>query len=389
MLPESEGGFHELFMDNLINNYIIPEHDKMFFMLGMSDTWDFCQCDLCNAAVEKYTRSGVSMRFNNMIADEVEAWRRENAPEREIYMIAFAYHTTFEAPVRKEGDKYIPVDESVIGRDNLIIQYAPIRANYCYDLLDKDHNLSSRQALLGWSSISKHLSVWDYRSDFGTQSFPYPTTTTAQANQNIFMEYGMVDVFNQGQHFTGGQMFQQMDDFARARMHWNGKESYDELCDEFRKAYYKEAEPFVTEYLHYVESCYPIWESRGWSVRINNRASIRKHYYRLEEVYEHKRLLDKALAACQSEVIYDRVNELTIFYKFLLVLCFPLEIPKQEALSLIENLYALTEKAEMPYFLRLVNTTEEVLEDARNIILGVYPEEERKFKLKKLGDAPR
>ena len=42
----------------------------------------------------------------------------------------------------------------------------------------------------------------------------------------------------------------------------------------------------------------------------------------------------------------------------------------------------------MPYFLRLVNTTEEVLEDARNIVLGVYPESERKFKLKKPEDGP-
>ena len=70
------------------------------------------------------------------------------------------------------------------------------------------------------------------------------------------------------------------------------------------------------------------------------------------------------------------------------MLCFPLEIPKQEALSLIENLYALTEKAEMPYFLRLVNTTEEVLEDARSIVLGIYSEEERKFKLKRPEDGP-
>ena len=37
----------------------------------------------------------------------------------------------------------------------------------------------------------------------------------------------------------------------------------------------------------------------------------------------------------------------------------------------------------------LVNTTGEVLEDARCIILGIYPEEERKFKLKKPEDGPR
>ena len=387
LLSDSEGGFFDTFMENLLE-FIKAQPEKPYVMLGISDNGFFCNCPECQKNIEKYTKSGLNMLFVNKVADAVEVWRKENAPNREYFIITFAYQATFHAPVTWDGETPIPVDEAVVARDNVIVRYAPIRANYCYDLMDATHNEASRKALLGWSAISKHLSVWDYRSDFGTQSFPYPTTTTAQANQNIFMEYGMVDVFNQGQHFTGGQMFQQMDDFARARMHWNGKESYDELCDEFRKAYYKEAEPFVTEYLHYIESCYPLWESRGWSVRINNRASIRKHYYRLEEVYEHKRLLDKALAACQSEVIYDRVNELTIFYKYLLVLCFPLEIPKEEALALIDDLYALTKKAEMPFFLRKANTTEDWLEDARNIVLGVYPESERKFKLKKPEEGP-
>lgn len=387
LLSDAEGGFFDTFMENLLA-YIKAQPEKPYVMLGISDNGFFCNCPDCQKAVEKYTRSGLNMQFVNKVADAVEVWRKENCPDREYFIITFAYQASFDAPVTWDGDTPAPVDSSVIARDNVIVRYAPIRANYCYDLLDKEHNEGSRKALLGWSAISRHLSVWDYRSDFGTQSFPYPTTTTAQANQNIFMKYGMVDVFNQGQHFTGGQMFQQMDDFARARMHWNGKEQYDELCDEFRRAYYKEAEPFVTEYLRFVESCYPLWESRGWSVRINNRASIRKHYYTLAEVYQHKALLDKALAAARSKKVYDRVNELTIFYKFVLVLCFPLELEKQEALSLIENLYALTEKAEMPYFLRLANSVEEVLEDARSIVLGIYPESERKFKLKTPTDGP-
>jgi len=384
---DAEGGFFDTFLANLIE-FIKAQPEKPFVMLGISDNAFFCNCPECQKAVQKYTASGLNMRFVNKVADAVESWRRETCPDREYFIITFAYKASYDAPVIWDGETPTPVDESVVARDNVIVRLAPITANYCYDLLDAEHNMDSRKALLGWSAIAKHLSMWDYRSDFGTQSFPYPTTTTAQANQNIFMEYGMVDVFNQGQHFTGGQMFQQMDDFARARMHWNGKESYDELCDEFRKAYYKEAEPFVTEYLHFVESQYPLWESRGWSVRIGNRAAIRKHYFTLEEMYRHKALLDKALVAAGSKKIYDRVNELTIFYKFVLVLCFPNEIGKQEALSLIENLYALTEKAEMPYFLRLVNSVEEVLEDARNIVLGVYPQEERKFKLKQPGDLP-
>lgn len=387
LLHDSEGGFFDTFMENLLY-YIKAQPEKSYVMLGISDNNFFCDCPVCQEAVKQYTRSGLNMRFVNKVADAVEMWRKENAPDREYFLITFAYLASFEPPVRWENGKPIPVDRSVIARDNVIVRYAPIHANYCYDLMDAAHNDDSRKALLGWSSVSKHLSVWDYRSDFGTQCFPYPTTVTAQANQNIFMKYGMVDVFNQGQHFTGGQMFQQMDDFARARMHWNGKEDYASLCEEFCNAYYKEAAPFVTAYLRYVESCYPVWESRGWSARINNRAAIRKHYYRLEEVYTHKKLLDKALAVCKSSKIYDRVNELTLFYKFLLVLCFPLEIPKEEALGLIDELKLLSVKYEMPFFLRKIDTVDACLEDAKALVMGIYPEQERRFKLKRPEDGP-
>jgi len=394
LLSNAEGGFFDTFMANLLE-FIQAEPEKPYVMLGISDNKFFCNCPDCQKAIETYTKSGLNMLFVNKVADAVETWRKENAPDREYYIITFAYQASFDAPVVWKNGKPLPVHPDVVARDNVIVRYAPIHANYRFDLLDEEHNAGSRAALLGWSAISKHLSVWDYRSDFGTQSFPYPTTTTAQANHDIYRKFGMVDVFNQGQHFTGGQMFQPMDDFARARMHWNGKESYEELTDEFRKAYYKDAEPYVTEYLHLIEASYPLWASRGWSVRINNRASIRRHYYTVEEMYAHKVILDKALAVAKAisdpktaEKVYDRVNELTIFYKFVLVLCFPLEVPKEEALALIEDLRILTQKAEMPYFLRKADTAETCLDDAKNIVLGVYPENERKFKLKKPEDGP-
>lgn len=386
MLPESEGGFHELFMSNLINNYIIPEHDKMFFMLGMSDTWDFCQCDLCKAAVEKYTRSGLSMRFNNMIADEVEAWRRENAPEREIYMIAFAYHTTFEAPVRKEGDKYIPVDESVIGRDNLIIQYAPIRANYLYPILDPVHNAASRESLLGWAAVAKHLAVWDYRQDFRDVVFPFPSAPSAQANNDIYADLGVMDVFNQAQRFCPGSPFIDMDNFARAKMHWNRYESYDELCDEFRKAYYKQCEPAVTEYWEAVRAFWKVMEERGYSGDPHWTISRRPGFNRVEELEHFKEILERALALAlteQDEAIREklrkRVEVLQLYWRFTLLYCFPFEKSEAEMLALLEDTRRITDENEVKYF-HFWNFTTDFYADCEKVIRKEIAPEERNYK---------
>ena len=48
--------------------YIIPEKDKIFFMLGMSDTWDFCPCEKCSKAVEKYTQTPPKGEFVLVLA---------------------------------------------------------------------------------------------------------------------------------------------------------------------------------------------------------------------------------------------------------------------------------------------------------------------------------
>ena len=277
----------------------------------------------------------------------------------------------------------------------MIVRIAPIMANYRFDLLDAEHNQSSRRSFLGWSAVSKQLSVWDYRSDFGTQVFPFPPSVSAQANHDIFLKLGMVDVFNQAEPFDGSQPFLEMDDYARAQMHWNGKLRYDALAQEFRKAYYKDAEPEVTEYLHLCEASYPRWVERGWTTRINSRVAIRKYLHTVEDMYRHKEVLDRALAKAKAirdpalaKKVYDRVEKLTLFYKFVLVLCFPLEIPSEEALALIEDLYAITQKNGIPFFLRKTGTVDSWLSDARNIVLGVYPEEERKEKLKGPQDGP-
>jgi len=395
MLPDAEGGFFDTLLHNLLHNFIIPESDKSFFMLGISDNRAVCDCPACKAAVDQHKIHGLTMRFVNKVADEVEKWRIANAPEREIYLVTFAYYPTIEPPVLWEKETPIPTDGSVIARDNVIVRIAPIMANYRYDLLDRDHNETSRNALLGWSAIAKHLMVWDYRSDFGTQTFPFPSSVTAQANHDIYRRLGMMEVLNQAEPFSGGQPFLKMDDFARSRMHWNGNLHYDALTDEFRKVYYGEAEPEVTEYLRLVEASYPTWAERGWTTRINNRAAIRKYLFTVEEMCRHKEVLDRALAAAKNisdperaQKIYDRVNELTLFYKFVLVLCFPTEIPKGEALALITDLRVLAKQNELHCFLRHTETVQDWLDDAENIVNGVYPEHERKKKLKQPGEGP-
>ncbi len=373
--------FFQTYVSNLINNYIIPEKDKVYFMLGMSDNLDFCDCPQCREETARYTKSGLSMRFVNKVADAVESWRQENAPERAIYLITFAYLSTIEPPVVCDEGGYKPIDESVVARDNVIVQVALIHANYLYPILDPVHNADARRFLLGWNAVSKRLCVWDYRQDFHDNVFPYPFSVTAQENLEIYEKMGMMEVLNQNTSLSLGPPFARMDDFARARMHWNMKEDYRELIWEFMQAYYKDAAPYVSEYLTAVEQYYHTMVERGWTVLCHDGALHRPYLHTVEDMYAFKAILDKAIAAAPSEKVRDRVEYLTLFYKQTLLMCFARQIPQEEALKMVESARQIAKKSGLDRFM-VRESMDEMLDDCRDVILGRITDADRKFPLR-------
>ncbi len=386
MTPDREGGFFDTFVKNLIENYIIPEKDKIFFMLGLSDHNTVCRCDACREATEKYTVSGHAMRFTNMVADAVEAWRRENAPERLIYLVTFAYLSTFHPPVVEKDGAYFPVDESVIARDNVIVRNAPIRADYVYPLLDDEHNAASRASLLGWKAVAKHMAIWDYRQDFHSQVFPYPMYTTPK-NIKDYLELGVMDVFYQAQAFCEGSPFIEMDDFALSRLSWNSSEDYDELTDEFRRAYYDAAEPFVTEYLREIRRFHLTMKERGWTGMCHAHAAHRSDYYTPADPYRFKAILDKAEAAARaipdprrSAVVLGRVESLTLYYKGLLIDVFPHTLSRDDALELVSDVRRICRQCGLSCWAGW-KATEDYLRDIEDLILGNVTPETRKYPL--------
>lgn len=266
------------FVNNLINDYIIPETKKSFFMLGITDNTFFgtglkppvaisddasqqekdeyasklakYNQDIAsyNEDLDKYHKSGMAMRFINKVADEVEKWRKENAPEREINLVTFAYAALFEAPTKVVDGQHIPLDDSVIARDNVIVRYAPISAYYMYDLLNEEYNAESKESILGWSAVASKLAVWDYRVDYWSYGVPFPQWQSAYANLKIYYDYGFIDVYNQGCTPNSGTPFVTLDNYVRSRLLWDIELDYNELTDDFINHYYKEAAPYIDEY---------------------------------------------------------------------------------------------------------------------------------------------
>lgn len=374
---DSDGGMYKTFLHNLINNHIVSESGKSFFMLGTGEDNCFCDCENCRKEIQLYKKSGLVMRFVNKVAKDVEKWRSENAPERLIRLVVFASDLILEPPVVEKDGVYIPADESVVALDNVIIQIAPISANYLYPINDELHNAKSKKLFDGWKVVAKNFAVCDYRQDCGSPIFLFPTTITAQQNNDFYYDYGVIDVFNRAQSYARSP-FIYMDNYARSRLHLNAKDDYSKLCLNFINAYYKTAAVHIKSYLDWFEKYYKIMEARGYNGETSDCAAIKKRYYTKKELLEAKQILDDALCSVKDKNVYDRVNELTLFYKFTLLLCFWQENTLAENLMLLKETKKAVKTSRFKWFLGC-EKTKYYLKDIKKLIKGKITYKDSKY----------
>ena len=68
------------------------------------------------------------MHFVNKVADGVQAYLDEHDPDRIFYLATFGYQKTEEGPANYINGQWVPIDETVIPRKNVMIMIAPIYA---------------------------------------------------------------------------------------------------------------------------------------------------------------------------------------------------------------------------------------------------------------------
>ena len=353
-------GMFWTFVYNLINNYIAVETDKSFFQLGMSDNTVFCSCDQCTADVEKYGRSGVALRFANAVADEVEKWRLQNCPEREIYLTTFAYMSIVDPPTVKSTDEngkpvWTPVDPSVVARDNIVIRYAPISDYYLYPLLDEKNNIASYNAMNGWKAVATNFAVWDYRINFVEMLAPFPQWMSAYDNIKAYYDYGYIDVFHQGCRTFGNTSFVTIDNYVRSRLLWNVNEDYRSLMHEAISVYYDEAAPMMEEYLEYTTLHYMNylnkefgWKAHSHEAYINTKNFPRGYMLNVDEIFS------RAYAAIEQkkdsdperyELLKFRVDVESVPYRYLQLALYQSFYTKDELRVFVDEFAGIVEKA--------------------------------------------
>lgn len=352
LIDDSPDGFFNTFVNNLIERFIIPEKDKSFFMLGIMDHDEYCCCENCKPIIDKYGISGLSMKFINKVADAVEKWRVENAPDRAIFLVTFAYMWLMKAPTVLKDGVYYPIDETIVARDNVIVRIAPLAADYRYPIMDNEHNKEAAESVLAWHAISKKLAVWDYNQDFNSHAFPYPSLNATEATVNSYYEHNFIDVFHQMVATApGAQCLNNAVAFAYAAKLWNVKENYNELYDEYLAAYYKDCYENIKEYTSALDRLYVNMEKRGYNGDIHLAVQLHPEFYEFTEIRELEEILNKAFAKIEAledknlaKLLFERIYPLTFFYKWVLLCCFGAKLNADEFEKLICDLKYNTQK---------------------------------------------
>lgn len=342
---DDEGGMFDTFVQNLIG-YIQREPDAKLFMLGMGDNEYFCDCDRCREDVEKYKESGVMIRFVNKVAKEIKRWLKEESgtPDREIYLVAFAYLTVMEPPVKYENRQPIPIDESVVAEDNVCIRIAPLtNSNFYWTIDDADHNTFMRNNIAGWQQIASNFSIWDYRVYYHNVVAPYPYWNTVKTNLQVYKDMNVIDVYHQGIAQTSGVPFGRMDDYVRSRLLYNLDADVNALMNDFIDAYYKQAAPYIREYLAYLRTYYENHVvPAGYSGSVYTTV-FTTEFWSLECLLSIKNIFDKAYESISGlpeeefEKMKGRIDVESRFYRFGLLELYSSYFTKDEIAQMIDD----------------------------------------------------
>lgn len=195
---------------------------------------------------EKYGRSGILIRFCNVLVRELNRYTREKYGKT-IKLSTFAYSRARFAPMKEVNGQRVPIDETCICDENLIIQFA-LFGNAYYSYFDDRQRPEIRQIIADWRKIAKRFWFWAYDMDFAHYHNFIDSFHTINDNMRGFKELGIEYLFME----CGGSCANwqtQMRGYAYLRKIWNVDLDANDLLNEYIDLYYGKAGDKMREFI--------------------------------------------------------------------------------------------------------------------------------------------
>lgn len=242
---ESLKEMQKVVADKMIT-YLQMDSEANFFMFGQHDNSDACTCAGCNAALTEWagTASGLQIGFFNGVLEQVEAWREQNMPEREVFYAVYAYLFTQAPPVKMDADgQYVPYSDKVIPNEKMRIFYAPVRANYAFSF-NSPINQECANDLQGWKVVCTQGQLFAYLYDLNINYYfiNFFNFGTVQSMFHDLKDAGVTYVLDQGpSDQVNVPGFQELRAYVTSNLLWDVNRNYQDLAADFIVHYYKDA----------------------------------------------------------------------------------------------------------------------------------------------------
>lgn len=205
--------------------------------VSQMDWGNWCTCKSC-AALDDHeeSHSGTIIHFVNAIAEAIE----EEFPQ--AFIDTFAYQYSRKSP------------KHVRPRDNVIVRLTSLECDFSTPLSDprSSRNTLFRQDLEGWSAITKNLFIWDYTQNWYSFQGPHPNIHVLQPNAKFYRDHGAKGLFEQASPLSPHSDFEHLKAYIVAHAVWDPDADWRALYDEFLRLYYKDAAPYIDEYLQLI-----------------------------------------------------------------------------------------------------------------------------------------
>ena len=248
---------------NRFIEYFKQYPDAEYFMFGQEDNQGYCTCDRCVAALTEYggQPSGLQIAFMNNVIAKTTAWLEENQKGRQVKYIVYAYYGIETAPVKKTDDgKIVPYSDKVDPVDSLYIFYAPIGANFAFQI-DSTKNAEVYKNLSEWSVIADgQLIMYLYDINFRNYLINFNNFGTVKGMYETCKELGVACMTSQAAD-TYTACFQEMRSYVESSLMWDLSQSYDDLVRKFMKAYYRDAADYLYQYYTIMRDRYAYYQN--------------------------------------------------------------------------------------------------------------------------------
>lgn len=234
---------------------VLANPDIIYFTFEQEDGNICCQCQKCKENEKRYKRSGMLIRFCNVVSTKLQEWADKELGGRPVKLVTFGYSYTSEPPVKEVDGQILPIDSTVIPCDNLVMRLAIGRSDI-YSYFDERQDITTKKDLADWKNLGKHFFMWGYDAFFDRYLLFMPSVHNIAENVRGFKDYGVIYLFILGAYNSDGLWQEKMKAYVYYAMMWDVSLDQNSLIEEFLLNYFgvvgkKYVEEFITEYYEF------------------------------------------------------------------------------------------------------------------------------------------